>query len=145
MKYEDASWHYEGKFPADLPPAAGATHIGMFAAWAVLSGLGGPRLWEDSADLLDRLRTRQITPGEFVIQACDEKLTDEDLSDEGNRFAAAYFVYDDSRANFMSDYFATIGRKGQSVYYVADTWENYDCLVPVLQNRLLEWKTNAPR
>ena len=33
MKYDDASWHYEGAYPADLPPEAGATHIGMFLAW----------------------------------------------------------------------------------------------------------------
>ena len=29
MKYDDASWHYGGDFPADLPQAAGATHIVM--------------------------------------------------------------------------------------------------------------------
>lgn len=26
MKYDDASWHYGGEFPDDLPPTAGATH-----------------------------------------------------------------------------------------------------------------------
>ncbi|RML48695.1 DUF7832 domain-containing protein [Pseudomonas avellanae] len=32
MKYDDASWHYNGNFPSDLPDTAGATHIGMFLA-----------------------------------------------------------------------------------------------------------------
>jgi len=41
MKYDDASWHYGGDFPDDLPDEAGATHTGMFLAWALLSGLGG--------------------------------------------------------------------------------------------------------
>ncbi|MGN6118448.1 MAG: DUF7832 domain-containing protein, partial [Rhodanobacter sp.] len=41
MKYDDASWHYGGDFPKDLPDEAGATHTGMFVAWALLSGLAG--------------------------------------------------------------------------------------------------------
>ncbi|WP_262497415.1 DUF7832 domain-containing protein [Pedobacter caeni] len=28
-KYDDASWHYGGDFPKDLPQINGATHIGM--------------------------------------------------------------------------------------------------------------------
>src|SRR6266404_3538306 len=36
MKYDDASWHYGGDFPEDLPREAGATHTGMFVAWALL-------------------------------------------------------------------------------------------------------------
>lgn len=39
MKYDDASWHVGGDFPKELPPEAGATHIGMFAAWCMLNGL----------------------------------------------------------------------------------------------------------
>ena len=37
MKYDDAGWHVGGDFPDDLPPEAGATHIGMFAAWCMLT------------------------------------------------------------------------------------------------------------
>ena len=29
------------QFPQDLPPEAGATHTGIFIAWAMLSGLAG--------------------------------------------------------------------------------------------------------
>ncbi|WP_265102660.1 hypothetical protein [Acinetobacter sp. 'aerobic (ED)'] len=39
MKYDDASWHYGGDFPADLPQEAGATHIGMFLTWMLLQTL----------------------------------------------------------------------------------------------------------
>ena len=39
-KYDDAYWHYRGEFPTELPASAGATHIGMFVAWALLAGLG---------------------------------------------------------------------------------------------------------
>jgi hypothetical protein len=36
MKYDDASWHFGGEFPKDLPEEAAATHTGMFVAWAFL-------------------------------------------------------------------------------------------------------------
>ena len=39
MKYDDWSWHSGREFPAGLPPEAGAIHIGMFVAWALLHGL----------------------------------------------------------------------------------------------------------
>ena len=39
MKYDDASWHYSGDFPKDLPNEAGSTHIAMYAAWSALNGL----------------------------------------------------------------------------------------------------------
>jgi hypothetical protein len=38
MKYDDASWHYGGDFPTDLPRKAGSTHIALFLACAVLNG-----------------------------------------------------------------------------------------------------------
>ena len=84
MKYDDASWHYGGDFPAGLPPEAGATHIAMFLGWAVLNGLAGEYHTADAADELARLQRREVTPTQWFIHACDEKFTDEDLNDEGN-------------------------------------------------------------
>src|SRR5688572_23363485 len=40
-KYDDADWHYGGDFPEDVPEQAGATHMGMFVAWAWSAGLAG--------------------------------------------------------------------------------------------------------
>ena len=94
MKYDDASWHYGGKFPKDLPMEAGATHTGMFVAWAFLSGLAGEIHVEDFPEDIPRLKSRSITPGAFFLEACDGKFTDEDLTDEGNAFAQAYFDFD---------------------------------------------------
>ena len=62
MKYDDFSWHAGGDFPADLPAEAGATHIAMFAAWAVLNGLAGDFHKVDRAIDLAQLRARGITP-----------------------------------------------------------------------------------
>ena len=143
MKYDDASWHYEGDFPADLPPEAGATHIGMFLAWALLKGFAGEIHIEDFPETLDQLRQRTITPGQFLIQACDEKFTDEDLSDEGNAFAEYYFNSGEKWGAYLGDYEATLGLNGRSLYHVADTWENYDRLAPIIQKRYDEWRAGA--
>ena len=137
MKYDDASWHYGGDFPAELPPEAGATHAGMFLAWALLRGLGG-QIHRDEPGTLEALRSRQTTPGRFLVERCDEKFTDEDLDDEGNEFARAYFDLD--KGEYLSDYEKVLGKGLPSLYHVADSWKNFDVLKPVLDRRLEEWK-----
>ena len=134
MKYDDASWHTGGRFPADLPPAAGATHIGMFVAWCVLHGLAGDNL----ADELAPLRARALTPGQWFLQACDGKFTDEDVDDDGNDFTAAYFEADDM--TYVADYQDTLALDVDSLYRVPDTWASYDALAPVIDARFAAWQ-----
>ena len=138
MKYDDASWHYGGKFPKELPIEAGATHTGIFLAWALLSGLGGDIHTTGSPDEIQQLRSRAITPGKFFLEACDGKFTDEDLNQEGNAFVQAYFDFD--KGNYLKDYDAILGRNLASLYHVSDTWQNFDLLKPLLDRRFVEWK-----
>lgn len=138
MKYDDASWHYGGDFPKDLPPEAGATHAGMFLAWAILSGLGGSLHTEECPDDLDSLKKRTITPGQFLIAACDEKLTDEDLNKEGNAFAKIYLDF--KKGQFLPDYEALLAQGLPTTYHIKDSWANFDRLKPVLDRRFEEWK-----
>ena len=72
MKFDDASWHYEGDYPADLPESAAATHIGMFLAWALLHGMAGEELIDDSAEALAALQRRELTGAQFLITELDE-------------------------------------------------------------------------
>ena len=138
MKYDDASWHYGGKFPKDLPMEAGATHTGMFVAWAFLAGLAGDLHIDDFPDHLPKLRSRAWTPGEFFLHACDGKFTDEDLTEDGNKFVQAYFDFE--KGQYIHDYESTLGQGLPDLYYVKDTWENFDRLKPVLDARFQEWK-----
>lgn len=137
MKYDDAAWHYGGDFPKELPKEAGATHIGMFVAWAFLSGLTGSVHLEDIPEELQRLRTRQVTPGRFFMRVCDGKFTDEDLDDRGNAFASHYLNH--QHGGYLQDYEATLGGDAPTLYHVADTWDNFDRLKPVLDRRFSEW------
>jgi hypothetical protein len=138
MKYDDASWHYGGKFPKDLPLEAGATHTGMFVAWALLSGLAGDIHVTEFPGNMAKLRTRVCTPGKFFLEACDGKFTDEDLNDLGNDFARIY--YDFKEGQYLSDYEAVLGKRVKTLYHVKDTWKNYENLKPILDQRFEEWR-----
>jgi hypothetical protein len=142
MKYDDASWHYGGDFPDDLPDEAGATHIAMFAAWAVLNELAGDYHTAESTDELSELAKRQVSPGEWFWRVSDGKLTDQDLSEAGNRFASYYYGRDgqvrSDEGSFLADYDATFADTA-SLYHVPDTWTSYDALSPKIDQRYRAW------
>lgn len=143
MKYDDASWHSGGEFPEDLPQSAGATHIAMFAAWAALHGLIGSLHRTDLAEELKRLEQRRATPAIWFRTACDGKLTNEDLNDEGNAFARDYYmnIVDGEQifGPYYSDY-ETEFSEAKSLYHVEDSWKTYERLDSVLSARFAEWK-----
>ncbi len=135
MSYDRADWHYGGDFPAELPPEKGATHIGMFLAWAIQRGLVGQLHLEESADAVQAVRNRQMTGSQFLISQCDAKFTDEDLNDEGNRFANDYYETNE----YFDDYDATLGNDLPTLYHAQDTWTNFDLVASVIDLRYREW------
>ena len=144
MKYDDASWHYGGEFPDNLPDEAGGTHIGMFLCWCLLHGFAGELHNEDSADGLAKLRTREITGTEFLFQYCDEKFTDEDLNEEGNAFAAFYFSpVGGQYGPYIPDYQSALNIDNENMYFVADTWANYDKVEPLIDSAYEQWKARG--
>jgi hypothetical protein len=143
MKYDDASWHYGGDFPKGLPDEAGATHIGMFVAWALLNGLAGEFFLTEGADSLALLKSRRLTPGTFLLDECDEKFTDDMLNEEGNAFAQDY--YDPEKGQYSEDYAEILAENAPTIYHVPDTWKSYDKLAPVIASRFKEWKRRQRR
>ena len=138
MKYDDASWHSGADFPAGLGAEAGATHAAIYLAWALLADLGADHHVVDAAGNLGRLRARKLTPGKYFLTVCDGKLTDEDLTPEGNAFTQAYYQQDG--ASFIGDYQEYLAKGLASEYHVADSWANFDKLRPVLDRRLANWR-----
>ncbi len=139
MKYDDASWHYGGEFPDDLPQEAGAIHTGMYLSWALLNGLGGEIHLEESPEGLEELRSQQITPAGFFLKYCDGKFTDEDLNELGNRFTAYYFDFQNGQ--YINEYSSLFGESLPSLYHVEDSWENYIIVSTLLDQRFSAWKT----
>ncbi|OHV86235.1 DUF7832 domain-containing protein [Mesorhizobium sp. ORS 3428] len=139
MKYDDASWHFGGDFPRELPSEAGATHIAMFVAWAALNGLAGEMHTGDFPAELESLRSRRLTPRQWFLDVCDGKFTDDDLSDDGNLFAASYYdAPDGDPVSYIADYSYAFP-DGESLYSVADGWETYATIQPILDRRHKEW------
>jgi hypothetical protein len=141
MKYDDASWHSGGDFPKDLPAEAGATHTGIFLAWALLSGLAGELHESELVEELEELRRREVTPGAFFLRTCDGKLTDEDLSTEGNEFAQDYFDFENGQ--YLDDYDSVLSSGLPSQYHVPDSWESFDRIRPILDERLSQWRSSV--
>jgi hypothetical protein len=142
MKYDDASWHYGGDFPAHLAPEAGSTHIAMFVVWCALNGLASEFHTDESADLLAQLEARSITPARWFITACDEKFTDEDLTVEGNAFASTYYGVDGSFASGPNAYLTDYDKEfsdSETLYDVSDSWESYDRMAPKIASRFNSW------
>ena len=135
--YDRADWHYDGEdFPMDAPPERGGTRIGMFLAWCIISGLEGQFHKEESVVSLEAVRNRTMTGTEFLFKECDEKFGDEDLSEEGNRFAEHY--YESNLYN--SDYSESLGQLADNLYDVEDTWENYDLIAKMIDERFRQWR-----
>jgi hypothetical protein len=143
MKYDDASWHYGGNFPAGLPPEAGGVHIALFAVWAWANDLAGSLLLEDVPECLGAVRARRETPVRMFFKYCDEKLTNEDLNDEGNAFAQHYYKGEgDGSGQYFDDYGSTLGDDLPSLYHVSDGWESYDSIAPVISARFAAWRAS---
>ncbi|MBD9414924.1 hypothetical protein IB234_10170 [Pseudomonas sp. PDM16] len=153
MAYDRIDWHSGGEYPAGLPEENGGIHIGMFLAWAFGQGMTGDVHREDSTDLLTALERREITGLDFLLQACDSKFWDEDLSEDGNAFAVDYYTSgDDSpfaaqHGNYLGDYCDLFNRHAEahgfeyeSTYHVENTWENFERVRVMLDQRLAQWR-----
>lgn len=133
MSYDRADWHYGGNFPEELPAEAGATHIGMFLAWAIMRGMEGKFHQEECTESLAQVRARQMDGREYLIQECDEKFTSEDLNEEGNAFVEMYYE------KYMTDYEAIFGKEYPTLYHVENNWKNFDRMAKILDQRFIEW------
>jgi len=142
MKYDDASWHYGGDFPSDLPQGAGSTHIAMFLAWAASRGLISALHIEEAPLELAQLAVRSITPVQWFTTICDEKLTAGDLDDRGNLFARAYYANDEGihaeEGSYIIDYIGLFS-DFESPYEVPDTWTTFDAIARVIDRRFETW------
>ena len=144
-KYDDASWHYGENLPNELSNEAGATHIGMFLAWALINDLGSDLHTENSLNSLKKLKNREITGSKFLQQECDDIFTEEDLNIEGNLFAKYYFNGEGGKGQYLDDYDVALCSDLDSIYDVKDTWGNFDKLKPYIDQAYEKWKKNITK
>ena len=135
MVYDRADWHYGGDFPEELPAESGATPIGMFLGWAIKRGLIGELHQEHSSAAIAGVRRGKISGRDFLMQHCDEKFTDEELNEEGNRFARSYY-----ETSYLDDYGECLGDDLPSLYHVEDSVQNQSKIEALLDQRLEAWR-----
>jgi hypothetical protein len=131
-----ADWHYGGNYPKDLPPENGGTHIGMYLAWVILRNLASKELIKHAGDTYTWVLNREVTGRELLLTKLDEKFFDGLLTPEGQAFTTSYYETN----GFANDYDRVLGGDLPTLYHVADTWENFDRLAPVLDERLAAWR-----
>lgn len=147
-KYDDASWHYEGDYPQNLPDECAATHIGMYIAWCIDNNRMSEEIMEDYEEEIMAIKSRKITGAAFVIKAMDEKFTSDDLDEKMIGFTNDYYESDTAfEYSYFEDYcyvFDTLAKKKgvdyDTIYYIEDTWENYQLINEIITRRYLLWK-----
>jgi hypothetical protein len=144
MAYDRADYDYSTESDP-LPKGHAATHIGIFLSWAALNGLINEFHEQRSAEPLKKLRGREITGRQFFEAACKEQFAEKDLNVEGNAFVEHYYKNQSGeRGPYFTDYKKVLAARLPSFWHVADTWQNYDRMAPVISRRFEEWK-NPPK
>ncbi|WP_282609257.1 hypothetical protein [Pelagibius sp. Alg239-R121] len=130
MKYDDANWHYNGEFPSESPREFGGTHIALFLKWCFMQGWAGQFHLDEAPRDVQRVAEGDLAATEFFFEHCDGKLTDEDLSAEGNNFAEQYYGDDGLYLTDFADNFA------QQMYVEPEEAHDFTTFASVLDTRL---------
>jgi hypothetical protein len=133
---DQAAWHYGGDFPSELPPENGGTHIGMYLAWIIQRDLGSAVLRKYARDSLPLLHQRKITGRKLLFTQLDEKFLGSLLTKVGKDFTRDYYETN----CYIDDYEAVLGGALPTLYHVEDSWDNYDKLAPIIDERFSRWR-----
>lgn len=116
-KYDDAEWHYGGKFPVDSPIEYGGVHIGLFLKWSFLQGWAGDLHLKLNPDAVAQVIAGSMTGTAFLFKYCDGALTSEDLNAEGNAFARQYYGEDGAYlVDYASHFSKLMYRSGEEAH-----------------------------
>ena len=160
----DNTFHLLAK-PADAPKHAMHMPMALLTIWAVVR-LGPAGRTQDSA-LTPALLQRGITPSRYLFEVCGGVLRASDVHADLMPFLRAYlrmgYVKDRDTApkrrqavakllcldkesthvNYSDDYVGTFANAVSSTYYVPDSWDAWDRLVPILDARRADFQATG--
>jgi len=108
----------------------------MYLAWVILRGLGGKELVLQSGDTYNWVRSGEVTGRDLLFTKLDGKFFDQLLSPEGKAFTKSYYETN----GYANDYDRVLGGDLPTFYHVQDTWENFEKLSRVLDERFAAWR-----
>jgi hypothetical protein len=141
--------HFEAK-PVDAPPDADLVGMALLVAWAIeREGLSEKHA---KTPLGTQVAKREITPREFLVQACAKTLSTDDVAPQLADFLWGYTHRMFRRAAnkaitkllhlgradelaYTDDFLGTFKHAVKSPFYVPDSWDAVDRIAPVLDAR----------
>jgi len=135
--YDKAKWHFNGDFPADLEIVQAYVHTGFYLTWLAQNHLLSAEFESENPAEIASARDRSSGPI-ALYDRTDGFLGDDMLSDEGNAFSGAYFEFATGR--YLLDYGDCLCEGMADLYRVQPSWENYDRIAGVIDQRFADWK-----
>ncbi len=150
-RYDAVSLHYSDYFPKELTIDNAATHIGMFITWCVEAEFVSDEFIATvGEDNIQKNLDHELS-GVELLKLIENRFNDEHLTEEGNKFAEAYYLQHTKFAKkyntYVRDYLDTFedyayenGYEYTSLYHVEDNFKNYEVIRDVITGRLGDFK-----
>ncbi len=108
-------------------------HIGLFVRWIIENGFEGEESDPEGCELV---RGGKISGAQYLLDYCDGKFWDSDVSDEIRPFVAWYYESDENR------YFNDLGKlPGYKIYETLSTDKEYDAIKQFIDKAYKEFKS----
>jgi hypothetical protein len=134
VKYDDASYHSGGDFPEDSPQEYGGTHIGLFLRYCFTKGWAGDLHTSEAPGAVQAVIDGTLSGTEFLEHYCDDKLTNEDFTDEGNAFAMKYYGNDGYYLDDYAEHF------GDLMYTASEAEHDFTKFTQMVDQRIASGK-----
>lgn len=137
--YDKADWHFDSAQDETGDTFGAYVHGGLFLGWLVERNLLAPDWLEEVADALDRYQRDEITGPRLFQDSFDGCLSAELLSEDGNRFAYAYY----EGGQYYKDCEAVLDPDANLLHAAADTAEHQHTISRMLDSRYTEWQDGS--
>jgi hypothetical protein len=136
--FDKAKWHLNDEFPKELDMYQAYIHTGFYIGWLIKNDLISSEFKKQSESSINIFLNRKITCVKLYEEQLDGIFTSNDVNDIGLKFTKNYFDF--SNGQYLDDYEKILAKDLPSLFYVKDTWENFDKIFNTINERYLSWK-----
>ena len=135
LPYDAVEWHLNDNYPSSLSPDNARTHIGIYLTWLIEQRMMSDEFEHAHADLLAQCREHAIKGSEILRDCCNDTLSRDLLSPQGQEFSDSYYV-----DSYVSDFVDTLDDESYpSIFNVPDDWASYKAMSEVLTRAYQSW------